>query len=74
MKYASENGDKLSAVAAILAVGIIRRKLACAGESSRISAESPEAALEHAAETVLSVSTRVNPPESSYTDGDAHEN
>ena len=66
--------QQLTAVASILATGIIRlRCRAAAAETSENSRNLPSTALEHAAPIGLSVSTRVNEPESSTTYGDMHE-
>jgi hypothetical protein len=65
--------QQLSAIATILATGLIRHRRATFAESLAISANSAPASLATAANTVLSVTTRVNTPESSNTNGEAHE-
>ena len=67
-----DTSQQLTAIAGLLATGILRRRRATVTESSAISADTPPQALATPEKTVLSVSTRVNPPESSHTNGDAH--
>lgn len=66
--------QQLTAIAGILATGIIRlRCRAAEPESANNSPNSSPPALEHCTKTVLSVSNQVNEPENSPTNGDAHE-